>query len=67
MATGSSKSKKSAKKSAKKPTKRKDVTVILDLDELDNLYRRQHGTDGDGDTKGVLRRSPRDGDGDTKG
>ena len=62
MAALSSKSKKSSKKAT---SKGKRVSVVLDLDELENLYRRQLGRDGDGDTKGLLRRALADGD--TKG
>lgn len=62
MAARGSKSKKSSKKA---PPKRKRISIVLDLDELENLYRRQRGRDGDGDTKGLLRRVRADGD--TKG
>jgi|GEM_PF-6654030 len=68
MAKGSSKSTKKAVTPAKKKLgKRKGISVILDIDELENLYKRQHGLGGDGDTKGIFRRVRRDGDGDTKG
>lgn len=67
MATSRSKGSKSAKKSAKKGTKSKRVKVTLDLDELAGLYRRQHGSAADGDTKGNLFLRRTRADGDTKG
>ena len=57
-----------SKKKAGKPTKR-TISVTIDLDELERLYRHVHGrADGDGDTKsGRARRLHlRLGDGDTK-
>jgi len=63
MATRGSKSKKSGKKATASKAKR--VSLLLDLDELESIYKRQIGR-GDGDTKGLLLRVRLDG-GDTKG
>src|SRR5215212_8013791 len=64
MATRGSKSKKSGKKATASKAKR--VSLLLDLDELESIYKRQIGR-GDGDTKGLLLRVRLDGGGDTKG
>jgi hypothetical protein len=52
------------KSTGKKTSRHRNVSIILDLDELERMYRRQHGKD-DGDTKGGGRKRERDGD--TKG
>ncbi len=71
--TGGRGGRKGARKRQKAPARR-IVSVSLDLDQLERLYRRTHGLDGnDGDTKAGARRGRRrrlaglDGnDGDTK-